>query len=89
MWTILNNTTGHQQTYEGKYLTCLLKEEGNYTISLTLKDTNDNEYEISRNIFVVNDTANHKIYRTFKKDYDYLMEQKQLEQSKTLQTFLS
>ena len=89
VWTILNNTTGHQQTYEGKYLTCLLKEEGNYTISLTLKDTNNNEYEISRNIFVVNDTANHKIYRTFKKDYDYLMEQKQLEQSKTLQTFLS
>ena len=89
VWTIINNITGCQQTYGGKYLTCLLKEEGNYTINLTLKDTNGNEYKISRNIFVVNDTANHKIYRTFKKDYDYLMEQKQLEHSKTLQIFLS
>ena len=90
IWKIINNTSGHEQEYKGKYFTCLLKEEGNYTITLTLKDTNDNEYEISRNIFVVNDTADHKIYQTFKNDYDYLMEQNKLEQqSKTLQTFLS
>ena len=85
LWTIFNNTTGNEQTYEGKYLTCLLKDEGNYTIKLTLKDTNNNKYEVSRNIFVVNDTANHKIYNTFKKDYDSFIEQKQFNASKSLQ----
>ena len=55
-----------------------LKKEGNYTVSLTLEDKNGNKYEISRNILVVKKSANYKLYQTFKKDYDFITEQKLL-----------
>ena len=72
LWTIINNTTKEERTYEGNYFTFLLKKEGNYTVKLNLEDKNDNKYEISRNIVVVNKTANYNIYQTFKKDYDFI-----------------
>lgn len=86
-WTIINNNTHKERTYSGKYMTCLLREEGNYTIKLTVKDNNGNTYEASRNIFVVKKDANHKIYQTFKKEYDYLEEQRELELTRSYQTF--
>lgn len=79
-WTITNQTTGITKTYEGRYFTLLLKKEGNYTITLKLEDKNGNEYEVSRNIIVVSKSANYKIYQTFKKDYDYMTEQKMLKE---------
>ena len=78
VWTIVNNGTGDEQKYEGNYLTFLLKKEGNYTIKLTLKDSNGNVYEVSRNIFVVSYGADYKLYQSLKNDYDFLVEQKQL-----------
>ena len=77
-WSITNHSTGITKTFEGKYLTMLLKKEGNYTVNLTLEDKNGNKYEISRNILVVKKSANYKLYQTFKKDYDFITEQKLL-----------
>lgn len=77
-WTITNITTEEHREYEGKYFTFLLKREGNYTVKLTLDDENGNEYEVSRNIFVVSKTANYNIYQTFKKDYDFMVYQDEL-----------
>lgn len=77
-WTITNNTTKEEKTYEGEYFTFLLKNEGNYTIKLTLEDKNSNSYEISRNIVVVSKTANYKLYQTFKKEYDHMIYQDEL-----------
>jgi len=79
-WIIGNKDTKIRATsvtkyFEGNYLTMLLKKEGNYTVTLTLEDKNGNSYSISRNIFVVSKTANYKLYQTFKKDYDYYLEQ--------------
>lgn len=71
----------------GRYLTCILKEEGNYTIKLELEDTKGNKYEISRNIFVVDNNANHNLYQPFKKKYDDLMEQERLAELRRLETF--
>lgn len=85
-WSIKNNDTGIEHYFpesedntDGKhYLTFLLKKEGNYTVTLTLKDKNGNEYETSRNIIVVDKSANYNIYQTFKKEYDYITEQEML-----------
>lgn len=78
-WSITNKTTGEEIPIPGsenkKYLTLLLKKEGNYTVNLKLEDKHNNKYEISRNIIVVDKTANYKLYQTFKKDYDYMSEQ--------------
>ena len=70
--------TGIERNYEGNYLTFLLKKEGNYTITLTIDDKNGNEYSISRNIIVVSKSANYHTYQTFKKEYDYMVEQNDL-----------
>lgn len=86
-WTLVNNLTGTKHIYEGKYFTCLIKTDGNYTINLSLEDTNGNKYEISRNIFVVSPTANYNIYQSYKKEYDNMIEQEQLALSKALQTY--
>jgi len=78
-WKITNNDTGiATEIGEKKYLTLLLKKEGNYTVTLTLEDKNGNKYEISRNIIVVDKSANYKLYQTFKRDYDYYIEQEML-----------
>ena len=75
-WYITNNSTSESIDFEGKkYLTLLLKKEGNYTVTLQLEDKLGNKYEVSRNIIVVNKAANYNIYQTFKKDYDYKSEQ--------------
>lgn len=87
VWTITNNTTNEYKTYEGRYLTFLLKKTGNYTVELTLKDRRGNEYKITRNIFVVSGGANYKIYQSIKNDYDFLVEQKQLAETRNLQDF--
>ena len=50
-------------------------------------DENGNEYEVSRNIFVVSKTANYNIYQTFKKDYDYLLEQNLLKELNEFNSF--
>lgn len=86
-WTLINNTTGKSVEFEGMYLTCLLKDEGNYTVKLNLEDSRGNKYNISRNIFVVDKIANHKIYQTFKKEYDEYMEEDEFRRLKSLETF--
>ena len=80
-WSIKNNdSTDEPQYYNGRYLTLLLKKEGNYTVTLSLKDKNGNEYSISRNIIVVKKNANYNMYQTFKKDYDAMVEQNLLKE---------
>ena len=70
VWKIKNHLTGVSKTYKGKYFTCLLKDIGKYTISLTVYDVFGNKYSIDRNIVVVDETANHKLYTPFKIDYE-------------------
>ena len=78
-WTITNETTGEtERSFYGKYLTLLVKKEGNYKVTLTLEDKNGNKYEITRNIIVVKKDANYKLYQTFKKEYDNMTEQDML-----------
>ena len=78
-WTIKNNeSTDDPKEYDGRYLTLLLKKEGNYTVTLDLEDKNGNKYSISRNIIVVSKSANYKLYHSFKSDYDALIEQNML-----------
>ena len=76
-WTIVNNNEEKPtpRPFDGRYLTLLLKKEGEYTVTLSIKDKNGNEYSISRNIIVVSKSANYKLYQPFKKDYDFLTEQ--------------
>ena len=82
VWTIINNSAEEGDTktwtWTGQYLTFLLKKEGNYTIKLTLTDKHNNKYEVSRNIIVVSKSANYKLYQTFKKEYDYMIQQDEL-----------
>ncbi len=77
-WTIINDSTGESSTYIGRYLTMLLKKEGNYTVKLKLEDKNGNIYETTRNIIVVSKSANYHIYQTFKREYDTMVEQEML-----------
>lgn len=77
-WTIINDSTGESSTYIGRYLTMLLKKEGNYTVKLKLEDKNGNIYETTRNIIVVSKSANYHIYQTFKREYDTMVEQDML-----------
>ena len=80
-WTIIfNEDEDTARRFKGRYLTLLLKKEGNYTIKLSFDDRNGNTYEITRNIIVVSKKANYNIYQTFKKDYDYYQEQEMLKQ---------
>lgn len=87
-WYITNNSTHETIDFNGKkYLTLLLKEEGNYTVKLQLEDKLGNKYEVSRNIIVVNKTANYNLYQTFKKDYDYMYEQDMLKELNEFYTY--
>ena len=80
-WTIIrDNDEETERSFEGRYLTLLLKKEGNYTVKLSFDDRNGNSYEITRNIIVVSKKANYNIYQTFKKDYDYYQEQEMLKE---------
>ena len=83
-WTIINNNLPEESNtleFDGKkYLTLLLKKEGNYTVKLDLEDKLGNTYSISRNIFVVDKSANYNIYKTFKKDYDFMYEQERIKE---------
>ena len=81
-WSITNETTNTTQEWDGRYLTLLLKKEGNYKVTLTLEDKNGNKYEITRNIIVVSKDANYKLYQTFKKDYDRMTEEELLREAR-------
>ena len=80
-WFIGSTDTGVKsygitKYFNGKYLTLLLKHEGEYVVSLTLDDKNGNSYEITKSIIVVSKSANYGLYNSFKKDYEeYVMEQ--------------
>lgn len=69
IWTITNTTTGKKYTHNGKFITLLLTEEGNYTVSLKIKDINGNIYEASRNLIIVSKDANYKLYTPFITDF--------------------
>lgn len=69
LWTLKNNTTGKVTRYIGKYFTCLLRDEGEYTVSLKMCDEFGNEYSVDRNIIVVDKMSNHKLYTPFMKEY--------------------
>lgn len=68
-WVLTNNTTGKKIVYEGNYFTCLIRDEGDYTINLSLYDEMGNIYEVSRNIFMVRNDSNYDTYTPFKHDY--------------------
>ena len=89
-WTIIrDNDDDNPESFEGRYLTLLLKKEGNYTVKLSFDDKNGNTYEITRNIIVVSKKANYNIYQTFKKDYDYYQEQEMLKELNEFNTYYS
>ena len=91
-WTIINNTTGESNEsnpYIGRYLTMLLKKEGNYTVKLKLEDKNGNIYETTRNIIVVSKSANYNIYQTFKREYDTMVEQEMLRELNEVNSFVT
>lgn len=88
-WTIINNTTGESKPYIGRYLTMLLKKEGNYTVKLKLEDKNGNIYETTRNIIVVSKSANYNIYQTFKREYDTMVEQEMLRELNEVNNFVT
>ena len=69
-WRIENKRTGEGADHFGKFLTYLLKEEGDYVVTLELEDVKGNVYRIERIIAVVSKNANYKIYTPFKNDYD-------------------
>ena len=91
VWKIKNNTTDEDpQIFEGKrYLTLLLKKEGDYTVTLELDDKLGNKYTISRNIIVVSKSANYKLYQTVKKDYDFITEQEMINEIEYLDVMSS
>ena len=89
-WTIIrDNDEKNGRSFEGRYLTLLLKKEGNYTVKLSLDDRNGNTYEIIRNIIVVSKKANYDIYQTFKKDYDYYQEQEMIKELNEFNAYYS
>lgn len=89
-WTIIrDNDEKTGRSFEGRYLTLLLKKEGNYTVKLSIDDRNGNTYEIIRNIIVVSKKANYDIYQTFKKDYDYYQEQEMIKELNEFNTYYS
>jgi hypothetical protein len=85
VWTLINKSTKSKITYTGKYFTCLLRNEGLYSVSLTLYDENNNEYSTTRNLIVVDNQANYKLYTPFNEDYQaYLDEQEYKDEIKLL-----
>lgn len=87
VWTIVHNEKDKVE-YHGEYLTCMLKEEGEYMINLTFSDINGNSYEVSRNLFVVDSYADYKLYQSFRKEYDVMNEISAAKDAKQFETFL-
>lgn len=65
-WTLTNEITKKVITHEGKYLTYLFKDEGKYNVKVEMKDTNNNEYKLSRNLVVVSKTADYNRFMSSK-----------------------
>lgn len=70
VWRLTNLTTGESVEHGGRYLTMLLKKEGDYTVELSLEDTNGNKYEVRRNMLIVDKDADYSLYTLFRDDYD-------------------
>ena len=83
---IVENVTTHKQKYEhyGKFFTLLLKEEGDYVVTLKVDDVNGNSYEISRNLIIVSNDANYRLYTPFKIDYDAYFNEKNAKRLKLI-----
>lgn len=88
-WILTNTSTGKKIEYDGKYFTCLLVDEGYYTLELTLSDIYDNKYSVKRNLIVVDEFANHKLYTPFKQDYDAMKELNEFKERVALDEFIN
>ncbi len=56
-WSISNNTNsdfGDDKYIAARYLAYLFDKPGEYSIGLTLKDTNGNQYEATKNFLIIN-----------------------------------
>jgi hypothetical protein len=56
-WRITNNTNadfGDDKYITARYLAYLFDKPGEYSIGLTLKDTNGNRYEANKNFLIIN-----------------------------------
>lgn len=87
-WTLKNLSTGKNYEYDGKYFTCLLRDEGYYTISLDLEDVYGNKYNIDRNVIIVDENSNSDLYTPFKNDYDAYMSYEDYKKQISLSEFL-
>lgn len=72
VWTLINKTTGKKITYTGKYLTCLLRHEGDYYVYLTLEDVFGNKYETKKHIINVRKNVDYNLYTPFKHEYMFM-----------------
>jgi hypothetical protein len=54
-WNVTNNTTGTNIYYEGQVFTHLFHEKGDYTVKLTVTDSNDNVNSVSKNMISITD----------------------------------
>ena len=54
-WHLINNDSPETDDiyFTGRWFTYLFKREGNYTVDLTLADTNGNKMKKSRNIVII------------------------------------
>ena len=68
-WELINKSNGKKITYTGKYLTCLLRDSGEYYVKLTLYDEFGNKYTTERNVIHVSNQSNYNIYTPFKNEY--------------------
>lgn len=73
-WKLTNLATEEYIEHDGKYLTLLLKEVGDYKVELSFEDVNGNKYHTDRTIVIVDENANYKLYKLFKDDYDAYIE---------------
>lgn len=73
-WKLTNLATEEYIEHDGKYLTLLLKEVGDYKVELSFEDVNGNKYYADRTIVIVDENANYNLYRLFKDDYDAYIE---------------
>lgn len=88
LWTLTNTTTGKKIEYDGKYFTCLLVDEGFYTLNLTLYDIFGNKYSVERNLIVVDEFTNHKLYTPFKPEYDAMKKLNEFKERVALDEFI-
>lgn len=69
-------------THKGKYFTYLLKDEGNYKITLEMDDINGNHYKTERDLFIVSNGSNYKLYTPFLNDYKAYVDENKLKELK-------